>query len=516
MNPSLARKVEAAVSAIPKRARDHGILQGNVWPLATKGNRKHGQRMSPTSAWHRRRLELNPENSTQALILDVDHGDIEVIPWDVQDGDDPMRVKRTWRVRGRFARLPKPTWIVQDDTTGKCHVVYVLRDPVQHNRSSRRKPQRLMRSVQQRLRRAWRADSDYNHRLTRNPCRPGPGVTTYWMRSEPYNLGELSNAVTDTTPSRRPSSTVEEKDSRNCQTFEAVNRAAFGYHNAKRILAGELDTRDLVDDVHEEIAESLGQPTMSASELACIARSVRRRLDRYWSEADFSARQSACGRLSAEKRSGQRQERNRYIYLMAKHHSARQIVSAVRDHPNYSELAVGVRQVYRIIRQEAETARANPTDQPTDSTVAPQGAGGGSTEAFTHNNQSRSATLTVKVPVTTQAQNDGKPGKADSRSGLTDAPTGREPPGDTPNGDNLPEIVDNSAPMPMSRSPGVPLEDAQVNEMRNRAMDVQTLARKHIARMEAEGDFAGADNIRAIYKIPKEGVHGDQEARKDR
>ena len=483
----VAEKVAAAIEAIPAPIRALGLDDAHPWPRATRGDSKIGRPMSPKRAWRRRRVEVNPPNSTKAIILDLDHDGLEVTPWPVQDGPDPMSFKMTYRLGGRFGQLLLPSWIVQHDLTGKAHVVYVLETAVHHNRYSRRAPQNRLGSIVRRLRREWGADSNYDGILTRNPHRPGPDCTAYLLRQRPFALTEIAASLPPD-PSVRVSRTPATHDS--CRLYHEAARAAFKPRHARPILDGDLTASALVDQVNEQIAASRGRAPRSDSEVESIAKQIHKRLRRYWSGDVLSDRQRKRALWGAEKKRQARFDRNQLIWRMKT--VGRKLVPEIEaylaTHPDYGgspdpmrrRLAIRRRQIYRALEQGRAGAWENRRRDGPDSFVKFLAASDGLGKGF---------------PQFLTGQEPALPVNADDTP--TEATEHQEA-----------HSPQNSRKWPLARAPGrprrhpatpqTPNQDQAGNDLRQRASDVVTLAGELVARLEVEGNAEGLARARRM------------------
>ena len=485
----IAEKVAAAIEAIPAPMRAMGLDDAHPWPRATRGNSKIGRRVSPKRAWRRRRLEVNPPNATKVIILDLDHDGLKVIPWPVQDGSDPMSFKMTYRLGGRFGQLLLPSWIVQNDLTGKAHVGYVLETAVHHNRYSRRAPQNWLVSIVRRLRRKWAADRDYNGILTRNPHRPGPDCTAYLLRQRPFALAEIAASLPPE-PRVWVSKTPTTHDS--CRLYHESARTAFKPRHARPILDGELTARAVVDQVNAEIADSQGKLLRSESEVKSIAKQIHKRLHRYWSEDVLSERQRKRALWGAEKKRQAPFDRNRLIWRMKTvgSKSVPKIEAYLATHPDYGgspdpmrrRLAIKRRQIYRVLEQGRVGAWENRRRGGADSFVKFLEA---------------SDRLGKGFPQFLTGQEPALPVKADDTP--TEATEYQE--AHSPhNGRKWPLARAPGRPRQHPATPHTPNADQAANDLRRRAADVVTLARELVTRLKAEGDAEGLARARRMLR----------------
>ena len=345
-----SERARAAQEHIPARLRDVGIAQLHPYPRATRGNGKIGRHMSLQNALFRRRLQLNPKNTKVVITLDIDHDQIEVIPWTTSDGDDPFRFHTEWRIVGPLGRLLRPSWVVQDDRSRKAHVAYVLESPVHMNPHSRNRPQLWLKQIEKRLRRAWRGDEAYDGIITRNPIRPGPGVSAYFMRPQPFTLHELAEA----NPPKHRASPVKvmvktAPTDRGNILFRTAVKAIFRPKYALPILDDSKDAKQLVEALNHKIASERGSEPQSEHVVEQVAGQAEAYLRLNYDRDVFVGKQRLKGLWGGIRRRQAIYERNRLIVRLR--HVGRQSVASITQRLEGTAHAIQRRQIYRVLEQ---------------------------------------------------------------------------------------------------------------------------------------------------------------------
>ena len=122
------------------------------------------------------RVQIAPDNSAPLITVDID------------DADDIAAFTRR-------AQKLYPSFIVQDQTTGKLHASFVLEHPVHRNPSSLAKPLQKLAKVSDQLVRYYGGDRGYGGRITRNPVNPGADAHSHFYQMLPYALDTISRAL---------------------------------------------------------------------------------------------------------------------------------------------------------------------------------------------------------------------------------------------------------------------------------------------------------------------------------
>ena len=186
--------------------------------------------------------------------------------------------------------IPKPTpsWIVQAERTGKCHVGYALETPVHKNDVSSLHPLRFAGNIADRLTRHLNADRSYHGPITRNLVTPGEGVFSHVFFIPPYSLAELDAAL----PKYKPAGV--ERASGIGRNVDLFARAVSEAHRPswQPVFASEgYGGRWLahIEHLNDELHENYPLPK---SECRSIAKSAMGYAVRQFSAESFSALQT--------------------------------------------------------------------------------------------------------------------------------------------------------------------------------------------------------------------------------
>ena len=269
---------------IPPLVAQAGVSEIHQFPLVLDADKQpvhdptnHFYRVPADRAWAEYpRIELNPPNSIAAIILDI----------------DKPATGRGWN---EYMPVPKPTpsWIVQAERTGKCHVGYALETPVHKNDASRLPPLQFAGIVADKLTRHLNADRGYHGPITRNLVTPGEGVFSHVFFIPPYTLKELDALLPRYSPSRRL-----ERESGIGRNVDLFRRTVSEAHQPQwqPIFASEgYGPRWLahVEYLNDEMHPSYPLPK---SECRSIAKSAMRYAVRQFSHARF--REIQTGRIA--------------------------------------------------------------------------------------------------------------------------------------------------------------------------------------------------------------------------
>ncbi|WP_301851165.1 replication initiation protein [Rhodococcus pyridinivorans] len=289
----------------------HGVREGGdweqmwlpLWPLATDDFLTGVYRMPRPDALERRHIEANPAALSNLLVVDVDHPDSALRALSAQ-GSHPM-----------------PNAIIENRRNGHAHLHWWLREPFTRTEYARRKPLAYAAAVTEGLRRAVDGDIGYSGLMTKNPVHAD--WDTHWLLTEPYELGQIEQALGRNMPPANWRRTRTHRESptalgRNCMVFDSVRTWAY----RPALMRQYLPTRDsdgLARAIHQEVAqmnaaiprtETCPGP-MQTSEARAIAASIHRWIthrSNIWKdgiavyEAGLIARTSAGGRRMTDKR----------------------------------------------------------------------------------------------------------------------------------------------------------------------------------------------------------------------
>lgn len=187
------------------------------------------------------------------------------------------------------ARLPPPTITVSNPKNGHAHLFYGLTTPIGLSDKAREKPFQYAEAVTEAFRARLCADPSYNGQIAKNPLHDA--WRALWVHHL-YDLGELAEYVT--LPKKRPKR-ESEGHGRNRTLFDQVRFWAYQWVMAYKRNGASLDKwRDAVLGQAESM--NCFAPPLPHSEVRAIAKSVARSTWKYFSDAGFSALQSARGK----------------------------------------------------------------------------------------------------------------------------------------------------------------------------------------------------------------------------
>ena len=311
-----SRSIQEIQDAIPEEIKNLGLASGHERPLVAGSSKPiRAHRTSPGAAWTFPRLQVNGGSEVAVLLLDVDHA-----LW--------------WHAAGES---PCPSWAVVNDANGHAHLGFVLQDPVHVYSAAQRKPIEYAAAVLESLIEAYQADRRYRGILTRNPAAPGPGCRAHLPGGGPYSLPELAQGLM--LPKRKPSVKTDNYLGRNDALFHWAMRAA---HRPAHARSGASCARM----VEEQNRILNGASPLPPSEVASIARSVDRYVERQYSEGVFEARQRSRGQRSGVARRKASAGRTKKILTRLDAGESARAIAA--------QMGVSSRQVYRIKRARIE------------------------------------------------------------------------------------------------------------------------------------------------------------------
>lgn len=196
-----------------------------------------------------------------------------------------------WNDRG----APPPTMTVQNPSNGHAHLIYGLAVPVRTASDGRPGPLRYAAAIDNALRVKLDADPGYTGLICKNP------LNDFWrvQEWEPtlYDLGTLESWLDLTQYADKRKRLPDYGLGRNCNLFERLRKWAY-----KAIRQGWPD----VERWHEAVltrarAYNEFESPLPDSEVRATAKSVAKYTSQNFSEAGFSAWQSAQGRKGGVK-----------------------------------------------------------------------------------------------------------------------------------------------------------------------------------------------------------------------
>lgn len=191
--------------------------------------------------------------------------------------------------------LPSPTVTVSNPANGHAHLFYGLSTPVGLSDKARNHPIRYAAAVQAAFRARLRADTGYAGLVAKNPLHDA--WRTIWV-PHLYDLGELAEYVT--LPKKLPTRQTEGLG-RNSTLFDDLR--AWAYQCVRVYKRNGASAEQWRDAVAGQATRMNGfQTPLAGSEVMAIARSVAKWTWRHFSDAKFSAIQSARGKLGGRPR----------------------------------------------------------------------------------------------------------------------------------------------------------------------------------------------------------------------
>lgn len=222
-------------------------------------------------------LQINPPTHQAWLTFDIDEPDA-AFAWE-------------------RALLPPPAWSTVNPRSGHAHLVWALEAPVCKSPGARLGPLRFLAAIQAGFRDVLGADPSYGDLLTHNPTNPHWRVLIGEQRL--WNLDELAGWVKCPCDSDE---LVVAGLGRNCTLFDELRRWSYDAVRPHRTL------RNVALWEAEVIARAVAlnrrfAVPLERREVAATAHSVARWVWRQdaAAKAKFSARQSAKGRLGAQR-----------------------------------------------------------------------------------------------------------------------------------------------------------------------------------------------------------------------
>jgi len=167
------------------------------------------------------------------------------------------------------AGLPAPTIIARTPRTNRAHLLYELATPVSVGGDARRKPQRFLEDVWDRMEIALGGDANYNRMLVKNPLHATWDIIVHDVA---YELCKLADFVRHIKLPPRTSLPAVALEGRNCTLFHTLRRWAptsVGAHEDFHSWLADVNKKAL------EINDAFELP-MSRSEVRSVARSVAR------------------------------------------------------------------------------------------------------------------------------------------------------------------------------------------------------------------------------------------------
>jgi hypothetical protein len=198
------------------------------------------------------------------------------------------------------ANLPPANVIMVNRANGHAHVAYLLASPVAKHSFARLAPLEYLAAVERGMTNRMGADKAFAGDLIKNPQHPDWLVE--WRRVEPYELGELDDALFDHDKRFDPRPAAQWGASRNCTVFNELR--PIGYREVlefKRRGASFEAFRERMETVARGLNLQFRCP-LSPADIRSIARSVAKWIWRRFSDEGRSRWAQKKGKKGAAKR----------------------------------------------------------------------------------------------------------------------------------------------------------------------------------------------------------------------
>ena len=234
-------------------------------------------RASKQVAMTKRHIQINSPVFTGFLAFDVDR-EMAAIAW-------------------VSPNLPAPSFVVQNEKNGHCHLIYMLETPVCTSDAARLAPIKLLAAIQYAFTKALGADFSYTNVTAKTPFHKSWRTLLPANDAGLYDLNYLAEHVD--LPKKIPKRREAVGLGRNCSIFSDLSqwsyKAVRGYWRPD----GEKAWRDAVFNRAIELNDF--NPPLSVVEIKGIAKSVSRWVWRKFTPAGFRAVQSKRGKVGNKK-----------------------------------------------------------------------------------------------------------------------------------------------------------------------------------------------------------------------
>ena len=231
-------------------------------------------RAKNTAVKHRH-IQHNKHTSVAYIVLDVDH---------------PFSLLML-----QEQSLPEPNFLVINAKNFHAHVFYELSTHVHTTNVARAKPLRYLASIEYALREKWEADKSYSSLISKNPLHDSWKLVQ--LRNESWELGELADWLT--LPKKLPKQAKSVGLGRNCTLFDMLRFWSYDNVLSYRLNGGYEAWHKAVLSAAESF-NTFPEPLLF-NEVKNTAKSVAKwvwtNYTKRLSDEEFSARQSARGRL---------------------------------------------------------------------------------------------------------------------------------------------------------------------------------------------------------------------------
>lgn len=308
-------------------------------------------------AIERRYLSFNNGEFVNAIIIDIDHDDVD-----------------RWRMCG----LPAPTWIAVTPESGRHHLVWWLASPVFKGSGSRIGPQRYLARVIDAMTYELDGDPGYSGVLTKNPFHPHWRVST--RGGAPVELDDLYAAVHCAPSAARQRRRGEARSGigRNVELFDRlrfwaydhkhtfIDRRAWGLAVAAQAAAINAEfTVPLARNEVGWVVKSVAEWVWDRYQRGSGANRVRRGAMGLADDMPLADKQVAAGVWSAAKRRASTDEKIAAAIAVLRGAGRALTQAAIADQADVSLLTVKRRW------STVKTMVASPTDDGTVADVAP-------------------------------------------------------------------------------------------------------------------------------------------------
>jgi hypothetical protein len=234
-------------------------------------------RASKQVAMTKRHIQINSPVFTGFLAFDVDR-EFAAISWVAPN-------------------LPAPSFVVQNQKNGHCHLIYMLEAPVCTSDAARLAPIKLLAAIQYAFTEALGADFSYTNVTAKTPFHKSWRTLLPANDGGLYDLNYLAEHVE--LPKKIPKRREAVGLGRNCSLFSDLSQWAYKAVRSHWRPDGEKGWREAVLNRAIELNEF--SPPLATAEIKGIAKSVSRWVWRNFTPAGFRAVQSKRGKVGNKK-----------------------------------------------------------------------------------------------------------------------------------------------------------------------------------------------------------------------
>lgn len=234
-------------------------------------------RASKQVAMTKRHIQINSPIFTGFLAFDVDR-EMAAISW-------------------VSPNLPPPSFVVQNEKNGHCHLIYMLEAPVCTSDAARLAPIKLLAAIQYAFTKALGADFSYTNVTAKTPFHKSWRTLLPANDEGLYDLNYLAEFVE--LPSKLPKRREAVGLGRNCSLFADLSKWSYKAVRAHWRPDGEKLWREAVLNRAIELNEF--NPPLPLVEVRGIAKSVSRWVWRKFTPAKFREVQAKRGKAGNKK-----------------------------------------------------------------------------------------------------------------------------------------------------------------------------------------------------------------------